>query len=120
LKGKNMYGKFKNNKLKSLIDIGNSEVIFYLRDENQKLIGISKMKSSNNIFIILDNNTIKSIDFNTKPEGKTYPPSEFEILPPNAKLFKGFSWREDEQPLTKEAIFIHDKPNTEEKEIPKN
>lgn len=120
LKGKNMYGKFKNNKLKYLNDVGNSEVIFYLRDENQKLIGVSKMMSSNNIFITLDNNTINSIDFNTKPDGKTYPPSNFDKLSPNEKLFKGFLWREDEQPLTKEAIFSHDKPNIKENEILKN
>jgi len=120
LKGKNMYGKFKNNKLESLNVVGNSEVIFYLRDEEQNLIGISKMKSSYNIFIILANNTINSIDFNTKPEGKTYPPSEFEKLSPKEQLFPGFIWRENEKPLTKEAIFIHDKETIEEKEIPKN
>ena len=108
LKGKNMYGKFQNNQLKTLDDVGNSEVIFYLRDENEKLVGISKMKSSHNIFITLDNKTINSIDFNTKPDGKTYPPSEFEKLAPNEKLFKGFIWRENERPLTKDAIFIHD------------
>ncbi|NOR28754.1 MAG: hypothetical protein GQ540_09545, partial [Lutibacter sp.] len=113
LKGKNMYGKFKNNKLNSLNDIGNSEVIFYLRDEYQKLMGISKMKSSDNIFITLESNTINSIDFNKKPDGKTYPPSEFEKLNPKDRTFKGFIWREDERPLTKEAIFIHDKQRIE-------
>lgn len=120
LKGKNMYGKFKNNKLKSLTDVGNSEVIFYLRDESQKLIGISKMESSANIFFILENNEIKSIDFNKNAKGKTYPPSEFEKLSPKEKLFKGFIWREDERPLTKEAIFIHDKQKIDKKEQPKN
>ncbi len=120
LKGKRMYGKFKNNNLSTLNDIGNSEVIFYLRNEFGLLIGIYKMKSSSNIFITLDNNAIKYIDFNTKPEGKTYPPSEFELLAPDEKLFKGFIWREDEQPLTKEDIFIHDKTTTPKEEIQKN
>jgi len=120
MKGKNMYGKFKNNKLASLNNIGNSEVIFYLRDENQKLIGISKMKSSNNIFIIMDNNTINSIDFNNKPEGKTYPPSEFEKLKPVEKLFPGFIWRDNERPLSKHAIFIHDEPVIKDKTLQKN
>ena len=120
LKGKNMYGKFEFNKLKSLDDVGNSQVVFYLRDESQKLIGISKMKSSNNIFIIFDNNAIKSIDFNKSAEGKTYPPSEFEKLSPNEKLLKGFIWRENERPLTKEDIFIHDKETIDKKELQKN
>ncbi|PHQ56296.1 MAG: hypothetical protein COC16_03575 [Lutibacter sp.] len=120
MKGKNMYGKFKFNKLKSLNDVGNSEVVFYLRDESQKLIGISKMESSNYIFITLDNNAIESIDFNKNAKGKTYPPSEFEKLSPKKKLLKGFIWREDERPLTKEAIFIHDKPTIDKKQLSKN
>jgi hypothetical protein len=103
LKGKNMYGKFFKNQLASLDAIGNSEVIFYIRDEHQKLVGISKMKSSNNIFITLNNNKINTVDFNVKPDGKTYPPSQ---LPEEEKLLKGFIWREDERPISKEAIFI--------------
>jgi lipopolysaccharide export system protein LptA len=103
LKGKNMFGKFLKNKLSTLDAIGNSEVIFYIRDEHQKLVGISKMKSSNNIFITLDKNQINTVDFNVKPEGKTYPPSK---LPEEEKLLKGFIWRESERPISKESIFI--------------
>jgi lipopolysaccharide export system protein LptA len=103
LKGKNMYGKFFKNQLISLNAIGNSEVIFYIRNEHQKLVGISKMKSSNNIFITLENNQINTVDFNVKPDGKTYPPSE---LPKDEKLLKGFIWREDERPVSKEDIFV--------------
>ena len=105
LKGKNMYGKFEENKLKWLDVVGNSEVVFYIRDENQKLVGISKMESSKNIFITLDNNEIDTIDFIEKPDGNTYPPSK---LPEEKKLLRGFIWRENERPLTKEAIFIDD------------
>lgn len=104
MKGKYMYGKFQNNNLTSLNVVGNSEVIFYLRDENQQLPSITKMKSSNNIFITLENNDITTIDFIRNPEGKTYPPSQ---LPDNEKLLKGFVWREDEQPLTKDDIFMN-------------
>jgi uncharacterized lipoprotein YddW (UPF0748 family) len=64
------------------------------------------MQSSKNIFITLENNQINTVDFNVKPEGKTYPPSK---LPKEEKLLKGFIWREDERPITKEAIFISDK-----------
>ncbi len=106
LKGKNMYGKFSDNKLTSLKVIGNSEVIFYIRNEHQELVGISKMKSSNNIFITLENNQINTIDFNKKPDGKTYPPSK---LPKDEKLLKGFIWREDERPVSKEDIFVSKK-----------
>ncbi|WP_082703836.1 OstA-like protein [Lutibacter profundi] len=120
LKGKYMYGKFKNNDLKSLKVIGNSESILFLRDENQKLIGIDKKKCSKNIFIGLENNEFSFIEYYDMIEGKTYPPSEFEKLNPNEKLFKGFKWREDEQPLTKEDIFIHKIITTKKKDLEKN
>lgn len=119
LKGKNMYGKFQNNKLKALDVVGNSEVIFFIRDEFKVLVGIDKTKSSKNIFITLGDNQIETVDFIQKPDGKTFPPSEFEKLKENEKILKGFIWREDERPLTKEAIFIHDdiiKPDTDKQE----
>lgn len=117
-----MFGKFKNNALKSLDVVGNSEVVFYVRNDLQELIGITRMKSSKNIFITLANNEIEIIDFNEKPEGKTYPPSK---LPENEELLKGFIWRENERPLNKEGIFIYDeidakKLETKEKAVIKN
>jgi lipopolysaccharide export system protein LptA len=105
MKGKYMFGKFENNDLISLNVIGNSEVIFYGRDENKKLVGITKMKASKNIFITLEDNQINTIEFFNKPDGKTYPPSQ---LPENERLLKGFIWRENERPLTKDDIFIRD------------
>ena len=102
LKGKIMYGKFTDNKLSSLNVIGNSEVIFYIRDDKNKLVGITKMQSSKNIYITLDNNQINAIDFVDKPNGKTFPPSKF---PEEEALFKGFIWRGNEQPLKMEDIF---------------
>jgi hypothetical protein len=114
-----MYGKFQNNKLKALDVVGNSEVIFFIRDEFKVLVGIDKTKSSKNIFITLGDNQIETVDFIQKPDGKTFPPSEFEKLKENEKILKGFIWREDERPLTKEAIFIHDdiiKPDTDKQE----
>jgi lipopolysaccharide assembly outer membrane protein LptD (OstA) len=105
LKGRNMYGKFKNNKLESLNDVGNSEVLWYLRDENQKLLGITNMRASKNIFITMANNELTSIKFFDKPEGKTYPPSKF---PEDKSKLDAFIWREDERPLTNKDIFIND------------
>ena len=105
MKGKYMYGKFKDNSLTTLDIFGNSEVVFYGRDESQKLVGITKMQTSKNIFITFDNNEINTIEFFVQPDGNTYPPSQF---PESSALLKGFIWREDERPLTKEAIFIRD------------
>jgi len=113
MKGKNMYGRFEKNALQTLDVVGNSEVIFYVRNDHQELIGITRMKSSKNIFITLANNEIETIDFIDKPEGKTYPPSK---LPETEKVLKGFVWREKERPLDKEGIFIYDDIEINEKE----
>ncbi len=113
VKGKNMFGKFMDNKLKTLDIVGNSEVIFYGRDEEeQKLVGITKMRTSKNIFITLGENQIETIDFFVKPDGTTYPPSQY---PEQERLFRGFIWRESERPKTKYEIFIRD-DETGEKE----
>ena len=116
MKGKNMYGKFKDNTLSSLDVVGNSEVIFFGRGEEDKvLVGITKMRSSKNIFITLTDKQISSIEFFVKPDGKTYPPSQ---LPEQDRKLKGFIWREDERPIDKDAIFIRDDGSVSKSLIP--
>lgn len=102
IKGKNMYGKFINNQLSSLLTKGNGEVINYARDEEKKLIAVLNMICSNILFSLEDNG-IQTIKFLMKPEGKTYPPSQF---PSNKRFLRGFIWRESEQPLERDDIFI--------------
>jgi hypothetical protein len=82
IKGKNMFGKF----------------------EEKKLIAIMKMSCSNILFE-LEKNAVQRIQFLKMPDGKTYPPSQF---PETESKLKGFVWRENEKPLTKEDIFVHD------------
>jgi len=105
MKGKYMFGTFKNNQLTTLDIFGNSEVIFYGRNDEKQLIGITKMRASKNIFITFDNKEINTVEFFVLPEGKTYPPLQ---LPEEERLLKGFIWREDERPVDKDAIFIRD------------
>ncbi len=101
VKGQNLFGKFKDNKLHEVDVIKNTEVIFYMRNEKNELIGINKNVSSK-INMILEGNTIETITFFTNVDGIIYPEEE---LPENARKLKGFIWRGDEQILTKEAIF---------------
>lgn len=108
MKGKNMYGKFENNDLKTLDVVGNSETIVFLRDELDQLVGIDKKRSSKNIFITLENKEINSIEYYNMIEGFTYPPSKFEKLKDTDKLLKGFIWRESERPKKMEDIFVRD------------
>lgn len=108
VKGQNLYGRFEDSKLREVDIIKNTEVIYYLRNDEQELIGINKSVSSK-INMILDKNTIETITNFNKIEGEIYPEKE---LPENARKLRGFIWRGEERIKTKDAIFP-----TEENEI---
>ncbi len=101
VKGLNLYGKFKDNKLSEVDIVKNTEVIYYLRNDKQELIGINKSVGSK-INLILDQNTIETITVYNKPEGDIYPEAE---LPENARKLRGFVWRGDERIKSKDDIF---------------
>jgi len=103
-KGRNILGKFIDNDLR-IVDVkGNGEVIHYVRNEEKELVGISKMRCSS-INLTIENKQIQTIEFRVDPDGKTYPEAELHI---NERKLKGFVWREDEQPKSKDDIYIHD------------
>lgn len=102
IKGRNIYGKFEKNDLRTMLVKGNAESLYYNRNENtQKQETITKEIASDIEFTLV-NNTIIETKYFKQSEGKTFPPSEF---PAEQKKFKGFIWRGDEQPLSIEDIF---------------
>jgi lipopolysaccharide export system protein LptA len=101
VKGQNLYGKFKDNKLSEVDIIKNTEVIYYMRNDKQELIGINKSVGSK-INLILDKNTIETITVYNNPDGDIYPEAE---LPENARKLRGFVWRGDERIKSKDDIF---------------
>lgn len=101
VKGQNLYGKFKDNKLYEADIIKNTEVIYYMRNDAHELIGINKNVSSK-INLTLDGNTIDTMTFFTNVDGDIYPEKD---LPENARKLRGFIWRGDERMKTKEDIF---------------
>jgi len=113
IKGRNMYGKFIENQLRTLLVKGNGEAINFNRNDEGVLETITKQYCSNIEFDLLDSeiNQIKCLNMS---DGKTYPPS---MYPENDKKLKGFIWRESEQPKTKEDIFLkNSKVNKNNKE----
>jgi len=106
IKGKKLLGKFVDKKLKYIDIYGNTEVIYYLREDNGKLTGIEKNKSSH-IFIEFKEGQIYLIRLYDKPEGIVYPYKDFQK---QTKLFKGFVWRGDEKIKSKEDIIGKFKP----------
>ena len=110
IKGRNMYGKFIDGKLKHFLVKGNAEVVYYNRAENGVLETITKQECSSIEFTLDETNNIESVTYIKKPEGISYPPKD---LPEEQRKLRGFIWREDEQPKIMEDIFI------EGKKIPK-
>ncbi|MFV8337178.1 OstA-like protein [Flavobacterium sp. RSP29] len=101
VKGQNLYGKFKDGKLHDVDIIKNAEVIYYMRNEAQELIGINKNVSSK-INLILEENAIETITFFQQVDGDIFPEKD---LPENARKLRGLVWRGDERIKSKDDIF---------------
>ncbi|WP_298901577.1 OstA-like protein [uncultured Psychroserpens sp.] len=105
IKGQRLIGLFKDNELYNVDIIKNAEIIFYTRDDNDTLIGINKSKSGS-INLKFDG-PYKIITLFNQVDGDIYPESQF---PENARKFRGFDWRGDEQPKSVEDLFSDDPP----------
>jgi hypothetical protein len=106
-KGIDLFGKFQDNQLKIIDLIKNTEVIYYMYNDDDELIGIDKTICSA-IRIIMADNDIEDLSFFTNPDGNIYPETE---LPENSRKLKGFIWRGEERILTKDGIFDEDDNN---------
>jgi hypothetical protein len=106
-KGKDLFGKFIENELKIVDLVKNTEVIYYMYNDDQELIGIDKTICSA-IRMTLAQNDFEDITFFTNPDGDIFPESE---LPENSRKLKGFVWRGDERIRSKEDIFDEDDNN---------
>ncbi|WP_282072484.1 OstA-like protein [Polaribacter atrinae] len=105
IKGRNMFGKFKDNKLHILLVKGNAESVYFNRNEETNVLETITKEISSNIEFTLDQGQIETIKYLKKSDGNTYPPSK---LPDDVRELKGFIWREDEQPKKMQDIFIKD------------
>jgi hypothetical protein len=101
VKGQNLYGKFRDNSLYDVDVVKNTEVIFYMRNDKQELVGINKNVSSM-INMKLEEKRIETITFFKTVDGDIYPEKD---LPENARKLRGFIWRAEERIKTKDDIF---------------
>jgi len=114
IKGKDMIAYFLKNELYKIKVIGNSETIYFAREEDRSLIGINKIHSSD-MLIFIEENEIRSITYIRQPSGILYP--ENEISPYDLR-FKNFQWRNEERPRSKEEIFTPPSVNTQTPNYP--
>ena len=108
VKGMNLFGKFIEGKLYDVDIIKNTEVIYYMRNDANELIGINKNVSSK-INLILEKNAIETITFFNQVNGDIYPEKD---LPENARKLSGLVWHGEERIKSKDGIFP-DEENTE-------
>jgi len=111
IKGQNLFGKFEEGKLHDVDIIKNTEVIYYMRNDAQELIGINKNKSSK-INILFNKNEVDEITFFKQVDGDLFPEKD---LPENDRKLKGFVWRGDERILSKDDIFPPEENKDNEK-----
>jgi lipopolysaccharide assembly outer membrane protein LptD (OstA) len=111
IKGQNLFGKFEEGKLHDVDIIKNTEVIYYMRNEAQELIGINKNKSSK-INILFNKNEVDQITFFKQVDGDLFPEKD---LPENDRKFKGFIWRGEERIKSKDDIFPPEENEDNEK-----
>ena len=100
MKGIKLFGKIIDNKLNKVKIDKNAELVYYMYDENQELIGIDKALASS-ILISFKENGIDDIIFFNQPEGVLYPEDQLEE---NQKTLFGFINRFEER-ITKEEKF---------------
>jgi lipopolysaccharide export system protein LptA len=110
VKGLNLYGKFKDNKLYEVDIVKNTEAIYYAYDKLE-LIGIEK-KLSSRINMQLEDNKIRTLTSFKNIESTTYPEKDF---PENVRKLRGFIWRGDERIMSKEEIFPKEEIELDEK-----
>ena len=101
VRGKSLYAHFRNNEIYK-IDVNRSgQTIYFVRDEDQELMGMNRLDCSN-MSIFIDSNGINNIKFYNQPDGTFLPMSKVTT---DMKLLRYFYWREDERPQTVADIF---------------
>lgn len=106
IKGKRLIGLFRDNELYNVDIIKNAEVIYYLRNDKNELVGINKSKSGS-INIQIENKEIVEIRFILQTDAELFPESEF---PKAGRRLRGFDWRGEERPMSVEDLFKDDPP----------
>ena len=102
VKGKNMKGYFKDNKIYKVNVLGNAQTIYYVyTDNNKSIIGADRTDCSNMVLFIVKNK-VNRITFLQKPDATLYPMKEVK---PREFLLGGFHWYDDQRPRSIADIF---------------
>jgi len=102
IKGKQIIGYFKEGEMRKIRVLGNSEFVYYLREEDESLIGVNTAVASD-MLIFLKDNKMETLTIINKPDAQLFP---YEEISEEKKKLPGFVWDDDFRPLKMEDIFI--------------
>ncbi|HMT30652.1 MAG TPA: OstA-like protein [Bacteroidia bacterium] len=102
IKGRNMTGYFIDNKLNSIHVEGNGQSIYYTQNSKKQFTGVNRADCSD-MLIFIKESKVNSITMINKPDATMYPINELNV---NELKLKGFVWREELRPKSKEDIFL--------------
>jgi lipopolysaccharide export system protein LptA len=102
IRGKNMTGYFRENKMYRIEVNGNGQTIYYAKDKHQKNFSVNRADCSDMV-ILVDSNKVKSITLLNAPDGTLFPIKE---LATKELRLKGFIWKQEKRPRSKEDIFF--------------
>lgn len=108
IKGRNMFGSFRDNALYEMHVIGNGQTAYAIREGDGTFVGLNRADCSN-LKIRFKDNAVSRITFMVKPDAKLYP---LEFLPENEKSLKGFNPRFTERPLSKNDLILDESEKT--------
>ena len=102
IKGKDMTAYFTNNKMRRMDVKGNGQSVFIIKDEgtNEKM-GLNYTECTDLILYFKDNQ-LKEVTYEVEPTSTTTP---YQDVEEKNRYLKGFNWRGEEQPKSKEDIF---------------
>ncbi len=101
IRGNRLNGFFIDGNIDRMRASGNAESIYYIKDDNQSLVGVNKA-SGDIIELRFLNKELNKVVFISEVKGKMYPLSQF---PPTEKELRGFKWYAEKRPKTKFELF---------------
>ncbi len=109
--GDDMFAYIDDKKVSEVDVRGNGKSVYFIRDDNNKLIGVNFIECDS-MDIYLKNSKLDKIWFYVKPKGKIHPPLS---LNQSETLLDGFKWEIFQRPRNKEDIFIWKESNISKK-----
>jgi len=101
IKSKIINGYFKNGKIDSVITKGNSESIYYIKNESAAYVGMNRSEA-NEISITFNEDAVSKIKFISAVKGTTYP---IRQIPEDQKIFRNFKWLDIKRPKSRNELF---------------